>query len=108
MSIRIEINGPEEQLQGDGKLKGTSTPGLIMVEPDTRKKRVIPGAHREWELRARYGTAESDRWTLIGSPIPAQNNPAAAYEDGQYSSLEMARQAQIVAERVDDGTHLED
>lgn len=108
MSIRIELNGPELQSPMDRRLEPTTTPDLVFVEPDTRKKRVIPGAHREWELRARYGTAESDRWTLIGSPIPAQDNPAAAYEDGQYSSLEMARQAQIVAERVDDGTHSED
>lgn len=98
MSIRIELEGPVP----------TSTPELIMVEPETRKQRLIEGKHRQWELRARYGTAESDRWTLIGSPIPAPDNPAAAYEDGQYSSLEMVRQAQLVAERVDDGTHSED
>lgn len=88
-------------------MEPTTTPNLAMTEPETRRKRVEQGAHRSWEIRARYGTAESDRWTLVGMPVPAQSNPAADYEDGQYATLEEAREAQRSAEAADDGTHLE-
>lgn len=108
MSIRTELNGPELQSPMARKLEPTTTPDLVFVEPETRRERIFKGAHREWEIRARYGTAESDRWTLIATPIPAADNPAAAFENGQFADLEEARRALAIAELKDDGTHSED
>ena len=73
------------------------------MDQSLRRRRVIAGKHRTWEILPRYGTANSDRWTVIGIPMPALSNPASAYEDGQYSDLESAYAAQARAEKEDNG-----
>ena len=70
-----------------------------------RPERATSGKHRVWYVMPRYGTAESDRWTFVGVPIPGDANPATDYENGQYPSLAAAREALASAEAVDDGTH---
>ena len=67
----------------------------------------LAGRHRAWRIVPRKGSREDDRWTLLGSPIPAPENPAAPYDDGQFPTLTDARIAMHTAEVVDDGTHLE-
>lgn len=108
MSIRIELNGPELQSPMARKLEPTTTPRLIFVYPETRRERIVQGIHRKWEIRARYGTAESDRWTILATPLPGADNPAGVYENGQFADLEEARRALAIAELKDDGTHSED
>lgn len=79
---------------------------LTGTEQTLRRKRTTHGQYRRWEVLPRYGTARSDRWTVIGTPIPADTNPATDYEDGQFPTLTAAYQALAEAERTDDGTHL--
>lgn len=74
------------------------------TEQTLRRKRTMRGQYRRWEVLPRYGTARSDRWTVIGTPIPADTNPATDYEDGQFPSLAVAYQALAAAEHIDDGT----
>jgi hypothetical protein len=62
-------------------------------------------ARRVWAIVPRYGTGPDDRWTLIGTPVPAADNLAAAFEDGQYPTIAAAREALKDAARADDGTH---
>ena len=81
---------------------------LIFHEPHTRRERVTQGRHRQWRIVARYGTADTDRWTLIGTPIPGADNPAACIEDGQFATLNEAREALREAEKIDNGEHEED
>lgn len=65
----------------------------------------IPGRHRSWRIEPRMGTGPDDRYTLLAEPVPGDDNPAAAIEDGQFPSWQAALGAQHDAERVDDGTH---
>lgn len=82
---------------------------LVMTgtEQSVRRKRVTVTEHRTWEILPRYGTAESDRWTVIGTPPPGEEE-CACIEDGQFSSLKAARHALAECIRLDDGTHMED
>jgi hypothetical protein len=73
-----------------------------------RKRRLVVGKHRTWEILPRYGTGPDDRWTVIGNPIPSQNNPCASTEDGQFPDLAAARWALDECERLDDGSHDQD
>lgn len=70
-----------------------------------RRRRETHGDYRNWIILPRYGTAESDRWTMLGQPRPGDGNPASEFEDGQFPSLADARSALDAAESVDDGTH---
>lgn len=83
---------------------------LVMtgVDQTLRRERVVVSPFRTWRIVPRYGTAESDRWTIIGSPIPALSNPAADYEDGQFSTLQDATEALATAMTCDNGTHESD
>ncbi|MFE6966892.1 hypothetical protein ACFVAJ_17410 [Agromyces sp. NPDC057679] len=63
------------------------------------------GEHRVWKLTPRQGTAPTDKWTLIGSPAPAEGNPCSAIENGQWATLDEVYQALQEAEREDDGWH---
>lgn len=66
------------------------------------------GTHRTWSIVPRVGTGPDDKWTILASPVPGAENPAAAYDDGQYSSQRDALMAVGQAERSDDGTNEED
>lgn len=69
----------------------------------------IQGDYRVWRIYPRQGTATSDKWTILGTPMPNfGSNPAACYEDGQYPSLQDAFDAAILAETEDNGTHEEE
>lgn len=81
---------------------------FLLPGPALRRRRVKVTKKRTWEILPRIGTGPDDRWTVIGTPIPAQNNPAAAYEDGQYPTIAAARDALILCVAADDGTHEED
>lgn len=74
-----------------------------------RRKRVVVGAHRTWEILPRIGTCPDapyyDRWTVKGTPIPAGDNPCAQIEDGQFPDLASARAALAQCLLFDDGTH---
>ena len=70
-----------------------------------RRKREVTTPFRRWEILPRYGSAESDRWTIIGTPAPGPSNPARDYEDGQYPSLAAAYDALNQCLTHDDGTH---
>lgn len=72
-----------------------------------RRKRVASTMHRRWEILPRYGTAASDRWTVVGTPIPGASNPARDYEDGQFPDLATAYGVREICIRIDDGTHEE-
>lgn len=74
-------------------------------EQTLRRTRVSYGEYRFWYIAPRYGTGPDDRWTLLASPLPAEDNPASAYEDGQYATISDARAAREIAEALDDGTH---
>ena len=84
-------------------------PSLMMTGEDQtlRRKRIQQGKHRTWEVLPRYGTADSDRWTVVGRPIPAEDNPARLIEDGQFATLEDAYAAAGECDLIDDGTHEE-
>lgn len=69
---------------------------------------VIPGKHRNWTVQPRVGTGPEDTYTLLSDPIPNWDNPAGAIEDGQFSSWFSAVGAMNEAERVDDGTHMDE
>lgn len=73
-----------------------------------RRKRIVSTRHRQWEILPRYGSADTDRWTVVGTPIPGPTNPARDIEDGQFSSLAEAYAAREQCIRLDDGTHEED
>jgi hypothetical protein len=81
------------------------------VQP-LRRVRVTKGKHRTWEILPRIGSCPDaphyDRWTVIGTPIPAPGNPCASTEDGQFPTIAAARAALAECERLDDGTHEED
>lgn len=72
-----------------------------------RSERMTDGRYRVWYIVPRYGTADSDRWTVIGEPIPGEGNPAAEIEDGQFPDLTSAKEALALCELFDDGTHQE-
>jgi hypothetical protein len=81
---------------------------LVMTGADQalrRSERMLDGKHRVWYVTPRYGTAESDRWTVVGVPMPGASNPASDIEDGQFPSLADAYEARAECERIDDGTH---
>lgn len=82
---------------------------LVMTGEDQtlRRKRIVSTRHRQWEILPRYGSADSDRWTVVGTPIPGCSNPARDIEDGQFSSLAEAYGAREECIRLDDGTHEE-
>lgn len=65
------------------------------------------GKHRTWTLMERQGTALSDQFTILSTPIPGGDNPAGDYEDGQYPSISHAYDALLIAEAQDTGTHME-
>jgi len=79
------------------------------TEQALRRKRVTVGRHRTWEILPRIGTSPDapffDRWTVIGTPIPGDGNPAGEIEDGQFPTIAAARAALAECERLDDGTH---
>lgn len=77
-------------------------------EQTLRRKREKQGEHRHWQILPRYGTANSDRWTVIGTPIPGSTNPCADYEDGQFPDLATAYDVLEICIKLDDGTHQED
>jgi len=83
---------------------------LVMTgtEQTLRRTRITKGKHRTWQILPRYGTAESDRWTVVGTPIPAADNPCRDYEDGQFPDLATAHDVLETCLRLDDGTHEED
>jgi hypothetical protein len=74
-----------------------------------RRKRTTKGKHRTWEILPRIGTCPDapffDRWTIKGTPIPGDGNPAAEIEDGQFPTIAAARAALAECIRIDDGTH---
>lgn len=73
-----------------------------------RGERRVVTEHRTWRIEARYGTADTDRWTVVATPFPGGENPAASYEDGQYATLTQAREALAAAIQVDNGDSEED
>jgi hypothetical protein len=75
------------------------------MDQTMRRERKQQGRHRTWQILPRYGTAESDRWTVIGTPQPGSGNPATDIEDGQFPSLQDAYLAMGEADLIDDGTH---
>lgn len=81
---------------------------LTGSEQTLRRERVTVGKHRTWRILPRYGTAESDRWTVIGTPIPGGDNPCADYEDGQFPSLMVAKRVLATCLELDNGSHQED
>jgi hypothetical protein len=76
-----------------------------------RRRRVVQGAHRTWEILPRIGSCPDaphfDRWTVVGTPIPGPTNPAADIEDGQFPDLLSAGAALRHCLLIDDGTHQE-
>ncbi len=65
------------------------------------------GKHRTWTLTERQGTALSDQFTILSTPIPGGDNPAGDYEDGQYTSVSHAYDALLTAEERDTGSHMD-
>lgn len=65
------------------------------------------GKHRTWTIMERQGTALCDQYTILSTPIPGGDNPAAVYEDGQYTDMNSAYGAMLTAEEQDNGTHCE-
>jgi hypothetical protein len=74
------------------------------TEQPLRRKRTAHTEHRTWEILPRYGTAETDRWTVVATPRPADGNPAADIENGQFATLQEARDARRHCIQIDDGT----
>jgi len=68
----------------------------------------IPGKHRDWTVTPRVGTGPTDTYTLLSEPIPGWDNPAGAIEDGQFSNWHHAVDAMNEAERIDDGSHMDE
>lgn len=66
------------------------------------------GKHRTWTIMERQGTALFDQFTILSSPIPAEDNEAGQYEDGQYPDMNSAYEALLIAENMDNGSHMED
>ena len=65
----------------------------------------LQGKHRVWTIRARQGTATVDKWTVTAEPIPSGvRNEASGIEDGQFPSLQIAYEAYLHAEQIDNGT----
>lgn len=76
---------------------------LMFSGGSVRGTREVTTEHRTWRIEARYGTADTDRWTVTATPFPGGDNPAASYEDGQYATLSQAREALATAIQVDNG-----
>ena len=83
---------------------------LVMTgtEQTLRRQRIKQGKYRAWTILPRYGTANSDRWTVLGTPIPGASNPCRDYEDGQFPDLATAYHVLDVCLQLDDGTNEED